>query len=279
MQKGIPKQFSLFDQHHLSGEKMHHMRFSLPLLLVIFLSSCLLLPTPEFKPGDEEAQLLEIKKFFDDRIYEEAVHGCQEFLVAFPESPFCEVVLVRLGESLEGLLEINYTQMVKDGVKEEEVRKKFFEKYGHYQCWIEGPWGVRYNLEHYRKMMERFPDGNYADEAAYHLIPWVYDYEGLPEGPLKEIADLEKVLHDYPTTSFRPKIYYQIAYRLHLLYEIYSFSPQAELRNAEEATEYQKKARYFYKLVLKQPEQSKFSRKAWKDLKKLEEGKRVYITQ
>jgi hypothetical protein len=258
---------------------MHHMRFLLSLLLVIFFSSCVLLPTPEFKPGDKEAKLLEIKKFFDDRIYEGAVQSCQEFLEAFPESPFCEVVLVRLGESFEGLLEINYHQLVKEGVKEEIVRKKFFEKYGHYQCWVEGPRGVHYNLEHYRKMMERFPDGNYADEAAYHLIPWVYEYKGLPEGPLKEMGDLEKVLKDYPTTSLRPKIYYQIAYRLHLLYEIYAFSPQAELRNEEEATKYQEKARYFYKLVLKQPEQSEFSRKAWKDLKKLEEGKRIYITQ
>jgi len=254
-------------------------RISCSLLLIFFLSSCILLPTPEFKPGDEEAKLLEIKKLFDDKIYEEAVHSCQEFLDVFPKSPFCDVVLVRLGESLEGLLETNYHQLIKDGVPEQEARKKFFANNGHYQCWVEGPRGVHYNLTHYKEMMEKFPDSNYADEAAYNLIPWVYEYDGAPEGPLKEIKSLEKVLKDYPTTSLRPKIYYQIAYRLHLLFEIYAFSPQAELRNAEEASKYQEKARYFYKLVLKQPEQPKFSREAWKDLKKLDEGKRIYITQ
>ena len=258
-------------------KKMHRVRFSL--LLVIFFSSCIFLPTLEFKPGEEELLLQEIKKFSDDRVYEEAVHSCQEFLETFPESPFCDVVLVRLGESFEGLVEMNYHQLVKDGLSEGEVRRKFLEKYGHYQCWIESPGGIRYNLTHYKEMMEKFPDSNYADEAAYHLIPWIYEYEGLPEGPLKEIADLEKVLHDYPATSFRPKIYYQIAYRLHILYEIYAFSPHPELRDPEEAKKYREKALYFYKLVLKQPEQSKFSRSAWDGVKKLEEGKRIYITQ
>ena len=255
------------------------LRISFFLLLILFLSSCIFIPTLEFKPSGEEAHLLEISKLFHDRVYEETIHSCQEFLKIYPESPFCDAVLVRLGESFEGLVEMNYHQLVKDGLSEGEVRKKFLEKYGHYQCWIESPGGIRYNLTHYKEMMEKFPDSNYADEAAYHLIPWIYEYEGLPEGPLKEIADLEKVLHDYPATSFRPKIYYQIAYRLHLLYEIYAFSPHPELRDPEEAKKYREKALYFYKLVLKQPEQSKFSRSAWDGVKKLEEGKRIYITQ
>lgn len=255
------------------------LRISFFLFLIFFLSSCIFLPTPEFKPGDEELQLQEIKKFSDDRVYEEAVYSCQEFLETFPESPFCDVVLIRLGEALEGLLEINYHQLIQDGLREEEVRIEFLEKYGHYQCWIESPSAVRYNLKHYKEMMEKFPDSNYADEAAYHLIPWVHEYEGLPKGPLKEVGDLEKVLKKYPTTSLRPKIYYQMAYRLHLLYEIYAFSPHPELRSQEEAKKYRGKALYFYKLVLKQPEQSKFSRSAWEGVKKLEEGKRIYITQ
>jgi len=186
---------------------------------------------------------------------------------------------VRLGEAFEGLVENEYRQLVRDGMPEGAVRKVFLKKYGHYQCWIERPSGIYYNLIHYKEMMKKFPDSNYADEGAYHLIPWVYDYKGLPEGPLKEIEYLEKVLQDFPTTSLRPKIYYQIAYRLHMLYEIYAFSPQAGLRNEVEAIKYREKAQYFYKLVLKQPRQSKSSRSAWENLKKIEEGKRIYITQ
>ena len=234
---------------------------------------------PEHKMGDEEAKLLEIKKSSDDELYEEAIKNCQEFMTNFPKSEFYDVVLLRLGEAFEGLVEKRYHQLVRDGLPEEVVKKTFLEKYGDYQCWVEKPCGIQYNLKHYKEMMEKFPDSNYADEASYHLIPWIYDYKGLPEGPLKEVGYLEKVLLEYPTTSLRPKIYYQIAYRLHILYEIYAFSSQADLRDTVEARKYWEKALYFYKLVLKQPIQSKFSRSAWEGLKKLEEGKRIYITE
>jgi hypothetical protein len=101
----------------------------------------------------------------------------------------------------------------------------------------------------------------------------------LPEGPLEEIGYLEKILQKYPTSSLRPEVYYQVAHRLHIIYEIYAFSPQAELRNTEEAKKYREKSLYFYRLVLKQPVQSKFSRSAWEEIKKLEEGERIYIMQ
>ena len=229
--------------------------------------------------GEEETQLKEIIELSDDKFYEEAIEKCQGFMKNFPESKFYDLVLLKLGEAFEGLWEKDYYQLIKDGLAEEVARKKFLEKYGHYQCWLEKPSGIQYNLKRYKEMMGKFPESNYADEAAYHLIPWVYKYEELPESPLKEIEYLEKVLQDYPTTSLRPKIYYQIAYRLHLLYEVYAFSPQVDLRNKEEAGKFREKALYFYKLVLKQPVQSEFSRSAWEGLKKLEEGKRIYLRE
>ncbi len=231
---------------------------------------------PEPKLKEEEAQLKEIKELSDDRLYEEAIKKCLQFKENFPESPFCDVVILKLGEAFEGLVEKDYRQLVEDGQPEEVVRKKFLDRYGHYQCWLEKPGGIQYNLIHYKEMMEKFPDSHYADEAAYHLIPLVSDYKGLPDGPLREVKSLEGVLQEYPTTSLRPQIYYQIAYRLHILYEIYAFSPRVDLRNEVEARRYRKKAFYFYRLVLQQPEQSKFSRFAWEGLKKLEEGKKIY---
>jgi len=228
------------------------------------------------KLKEEEAQLIEIKELSDDRLYEEVIEKYLQFKEKFPESPYCDVVLLKLGEAFEGLVEKDYRQLVEDGQPEEAVRKKFLDRYGHYQCWLEKPGGIRYNLIHYKEMMEKFPDSNYADEAAYHLIPLASDYKGLPDGPLKEIKSLEGVLQEYPTSSLRPQIYYQIAYRLHILYEIYAFSSRIDLKDEVEAEEYRKKAFYFYRLVLKQPEQSKFSRFAWEGLKKLEEGKRIY---
>jgi len=248
-------------------------------LLGAFLSSCVLLPTPEFKVGDEALQLQEITKMIDDRFYEQAVQRCQEFMKKFPKSKSSDVVLLRLGQAFEGLVEEEYHQVVRGGAAAEIAKKQFLEKYGHYQCWVEKPEGVFYDRKHYQEMRDKFPESNYADEAAYHLIPWVYDYQGLPEGSLKEIGYLEKVLQDYPTTSLKPELYYQIGYRLQILYEIYAFSPDAALRSAEEAKKYREKALYFYRLVLTQPTQSKFSRSAWEALKGMEEGKRVYLKE
>jgi hypothetical protein len=256
---------------------MHYMRYFF--ILALFFSSCILLPEREPKVNVEVAQLKEIKELSDDRFYEEAIKKCFLFKKNFPESPFNDVVILKLGEAFEGLLEKDYRQLVEDGQPEELARKSFLDKYGHYQCWLENPEGIQYNLIHYKEMMEEFPDSPYADEAAYHLIPLASEYKDLPDGPLKEIKNLEGILNEYPTSSLRPQIYYQIAYRLHILHEIYAYSPRRDLRNEVEAEQYREKAFYFYRLVLKQPEQSKFSRFAWEGLKKLEEGKRVYKTK
>jgi len=234
---------------------------------------------PEHKLGDEELQLKEIIELSHGKLYEQAIKKCQEFMRTFPESKYYDIALLKLGEAFEGLIEQDYRRLLKDGESEKEARKNFLAKYDYYQCWLEGSCGVQYNLEYFKEMMERFPDSNYADEASYYLIPWVCEYKGLTEGPLKEIGYLEKILQKYPTSSLRPEIYYQIAHRLHIIYEIYAFSPQAELRNTFEAKKYREKTLYFYRLVLKQPMQSKFSRSAWEDIKKLEEGGRIYIMQ
>ncbi len=256
---------------------MHRITFFL--LLILFLSSCIFLSMPERKLGDEEQQLKEIIELSDDKFYEKAVEKCQKFTKDFPESRYYDIALLRLGEAFEGLIEQDYQQLIKDGKSEEEARKIFLEKYSHYQYWEETPCGIRYNLFHYNEMMEKFPDSNYADEAAYHLIPWVCEYKGLPEGLLKEIGYIEKVLGEYPTSTLKPEMYYQIAHRLHILYEIYAFSPQSDLSNEVEAKKYHEKAFYFYRLALKQPVQSKFSKSAWEGLRKLEEGERIYIMQ
>jgi hypothetical protein len=254
-------------------------RILFPLLLLMCFSACIFLPMPEPKPGEEEALFQKIIELSDDRIYEEAIKACKEFLENFPESKIYDVVLLKLGEAFEGLLQTRYYQPVEEGMPAEAANKQFTEKYGHYQCWTDTPCGLQYNLSHYREMMDRFPDSAYADEGEYHLIAWSCDYKGLPEGPLEEIRSMEKILQKYPTTSLKPELYYKIAYRFHILYEIFSFSPQKNLRNAEKSKDYKDKALYFYQMSLRQPMQSKFSKKAWEDLGKLEDGKRIYITE
>jgi hypothetical protein len=254
-------------------------RVSLPLLILMCFSACIFLPMPERKPGEEETLFQEIIDLSHDRVYEEAIKSCREFLERFPASKMYDVALLKLGEAFEGLLQTGYYQLVEEGMPAEAAHKQFMDKYGHYQCWIDTPCGLQYNLSHYREMMERFPDSLYADEGEYHLITWSCDYKGLPEGPLDEIGGMEKVLQKYPTTSLKPELYYKIAYRFHVLYEISSFSPRPELRNPDRAGDYKEKALYFYRMALRQPVQSKFSRKAWEDLGRLEDGKRIYITE
>ena len=234
---------------------------------------------PEKKLNEEQTQLKAILELSDDNLYVEVIDECREFLELFPESKYGDIALLKLGEAYEGLLEDEYYAPVAEGAPEGETEEAFIATHGHYACWLETPCGLRYNLSAYKEMMERFPESMFADEAEYHLIPWVCDYEGLPEGPLQEIRDLEKVLRKYPTTSLKGEIYYKIAYRFQILYEIFAFSPQANLRNMDKAREYKEQARYSYQMSLKFPIQSEYSKRAWKDLNSLEEGRRIYIME
>ena len=249
------------------------------LTLLFFLSACIFLPVPERKLNEEQTQLKAIFELSDDRLYAKAIDECREFLELFPESKYGDIALLKLGEAYEGLLEYDYYQPVAEGAPEGETEKAFIAKHGHYECWVETPCGLRYNLNTYKEMMERFPESMFADEAEYHLIPWLCDYKRLPEDPLQEIRDLEKVLQKYPTTSLKGEIYYKIAYRFQILYEIFSFSPQTNLRDMDKASEYKEQARYSYQMALKFPVQSEYSKRAWKDLNNLEEGRRIYILE
>ena len=248
-------------------------------VLLCCCGACIFLPSLAPKPGEEETLFQKIIELSEARVYEEAITACQEFLEKFPKSKTTDVVLLRLGESFEGLLKPGYYQPVEEGMPAELAKKQFMKKYGRYECWIDTPCGLQYNLSHYRQMMERFPESNYADEGEYHLIAWSCDYKGLPEGPLDEIAQIEKVLQKYPTSSLKQEMYYKIGYRFHVLHEMAAFSPQQSLRDPEKSQEYKDKALYFYRMALKQPLQSKYAKKAWEDLGRLEDGKRIYIIE
>ena len=249
------------------------------LTFLLFFNGCIFLPVPEKKLNEEQTKLKAIFELSDEKLYTKVIDECQEFLEVFPESKYGDIGLLKLGEAYEGLLATGYYQPVAKGAPEDETEKIFIEKHGHYQCWVETPCGLRYNLNAYKEMMERFPESLFADEAEYHLIPWLCAYEGLPEGPLQEIRDLENVLRKYPTTSLKGEIYYKIAYRFQILYEIFSFSSQMNLRDMDKAREYKEQARYAYQMALKFPIQTEYSKRAWKDLNNLEEGKRIYIME
>lgn len=247
--------------------------------LLLCLNACIFLPVPERKLSQEQTQLKEIFELSNNKLFAKVIDRCQEFMEVFPESKYGDVVLLKWGEAYEGLLEAYYYQPVADGTSREAAEQAFMSKHGHHQCWIKTPCGLKYTLDAYRHMMERFPESMFADEAEYHLIPWLCDYNGLPEGPLQEIRDLEKILQKYPTSSLKGELYYKIGYRFHVLHEIFSFSPHLNLRDADKAREYEEKARYAYKMALKHPVQSKHSKSAWKDLDNLEEGRRIYIKE
>ena len=107
------------------------------LSLFVSLNSCILLPMPERKIGEEEAQLREILKFTDEKAYKEVIEKSPGFMDSFPESKYYDVVLLNLGQAYEGLLATKYYKAVADGEPEGEAKKVFMEKYGHYQCWVE----------------------------------------------------------------------------------------------------------------------------------------------
>jgi len=246
-------------------------------LLALLLNSCLFLPEmPERKPGEEQRYLIEGQKAFDDKAYPEAIKLFQTYLDKYPQAKDYTIVLQRLGESYEGLLEMEYQRRVRAGEPEPLVRKQFLEKYGSYNCWETAASVITYNRSAYILLLKKYPDSPIADEAAYRMIKWEPNYHGRPEGVLRELKQLQEIFAKYPTTSFRPMILYQMAHRCSILYEIYSFSPAADVRNHQKAQEYREKALYLYQLSLKSPEHTKYADKSWKEMELLQKGERIY---
>jgi len=246
-------------------------------VLAVLLTSCIFLPDmPQRKPGEEQRYLIEGQKAFDDKAYPEAIRLFQTYLDKYPQARDYSIVLQRLGESFEGLLEMEYQRRIKNGESETLVRKQFLEKYGSYKCWDITPAGITYNRMQYKILLKKYPDSPIADEAAYRMITWEPSYHGRPEGVLRELKQLQGIFEKYPTTSFRPMILYQMAHRCSILYEMYSFSPSADVRNPQRAQEYREKAIFLYQLSLKSPEHTKYSDKSWKEMEELQKGERIY---
>ena len=247
------------------------------LALFVLLSACAVMPDmPQRRPGEEQRLIQEAQKALDAKAYVDAIAMFQKFTSTYPQSKDYTFALQRLGESYEGLLEMEYQRRINGGESAEKVKKNFLANYGHYNCWNDEPKGLAYNRAAYKMILEQYPDSPIADEAAYRMIQWEDSYHGRPEGVLREMKQLEEIFSKYPETSFRPMILYQMAQRCQILYEMYSFSPAPDVRDAQKAQEYREKAIYLYKLTLESPDHTPYAEKAWKDLEVLQKGGRIY---
>ena len=233
----------------------------------------------EPKKSDKEILFSEGEKAMEAKDYEQAIRHFQTFADEYPKSKHYTWALQRLGESYEGLLTFYYKKKIEAGTTEPEARKAFLQKYGHYNCWTQTPDELQYNRMQYKLLLEKHPTCDIADEAAYRMIVWEKDYKGNPEGVLREISELEKVLSQYPDTSFKAEILYKTARRCRTLYEIYAFSPKAGMRNAEKAEQYRAKTKFAYQLCLDSSDRSDYGQKAWEELQAFEQGTRIYIMQ
>ena len=233
----------------------------------------------EPQKSDKEILFTEGEKAMEAKDYEQAIHHFQTFADQFPKSTPYTWALQRLGESYEGLLTFYYKKKIEAGKPEPEARKAFLEKYGRYSCWIETPGELQYNRMQYKLILEKHPKSDIADEAAYRMIIWEKDYKGSPEGVLRELAELEKVLSQYPDTSLKPEILYKTARRCRTLYEMYAFSKKAGVRNAEKAEPFRAKTKFVYQLCLDSADRSDYGQKAWEELQAFEQGRRIYIME
>jgi hypothetical protein len=248
-------------------------------LFFSLLPGCMLLGIGEGEPSKSDKEILftEGEKAMEAKDYEQAIHHFQTFADEFPKSQQYTWALQRLGESYEGLLDFYYAKKIAAGKPEPAARKDFLARFGHYKCWIETPEALQYNRSEYKLILDKFPKSNIADESAYRMIVWEKDYKGNPDGVLREIAGLEKVLSQYPDTSLKPEILYKTASRCRTLYEMYAFSPKAEVRNAEKAAQYKEKTKFVYRLCLDASDKSDYGQKAWSELESFEQGTRIYI--
>lgn len=245
--------------------------------MILFLCfGCLMGLPGEKKLKKDQALFRDAQKALDARVYTDAIDLFRKFIKLYPESKAYSWAFQRLGESFEGLVAQEYQRPVLAGEPEAAVRKAFLQKYGAYGCWEETPEALYYDMSHYRYLLKEFPDSPIADEAAYCLIKQEKDHRGDPEGYIQEIKELEQILEKYTSTTLRPEILFRMAHKCHILYEIYAFSPDRTVRDADRASHFRNKAVYLYKLTLKSPEHSKYSTKAWRGLELLERNTRIY---
>jgi outer membrane protein assembly factor BamD (BamD/ComL family) len=244
-------------------------------------AGCMLLGGGGEEPakGDQEILFTEGEKAMEAKDYEQAIGHFQTFTDQFPKSKQYTWALQRLGESYEGLLTFYYKKKIEAGKPEPEARRAFLEKYGRYKCWTETPDELQYNRMQYKLLLEKHPKSDIADEAAYRMIVWEKDYKGKPEGVLREIAELEKVLSQYPDTSLKPEILYKTARRYRTLYEMYAFSKKTGVRNPEKSEQYRAKTKFAYQLCLDSADRSDYGQKAWEEIEAFEQGRRIYIRE
>lgn len=244
----------------------------------LFAAGCVMLGQRAPKKDPKQEVFEELMTAFENRAYESSITAAQQFLSQYPKkSGRKDVVLVRLGESFEGLLKQNYQDLVDEGVDEGKARTTFLAKYGHYNCWETQNGALVYNKAIFRQLFEENPKSNYADEAYYNLFQWSGNLDEDPPRIEPEITHLKEVLRKFPTTSLSPKILFQIGYRFHLLYEIYSFSKDPTKRSDAKAQESFHQAENSYNLCLNVPHGSEYSKKAFRNLEMLRQGARVFI--
>ena len=241
-----------------------------------FIAGCFLLGSGP-KKNPEQELFDEIMTAFNNRAYESSIKASEQFLAKYPKSDVKESVMMRMGESFEGLLKRDYQDLIGKGMEEKKAQAAFLAKHGSYNCWEVHEKELAYNKEIFQKLLKENPKSFYADEATYNLIPWERDYNENPNRIEKEIKGLNEVLTKYPTTSLLPKILFQMGYRFQILYEIYSFSKDQSKRDEAKAKESFRQAEYLYNRGLSLPVESKYSKKALHYLDKLRQGSRIYI--
>lgn len=239
------------------------------------LAGCLSTSAPARRGGDDVMLFRQAQEALDARDYPGAIERLELFLAHFPESERYTWALQRLGESLQGVLEFEYSYRIGQGMPEARARALFLEAWGRYDCWDECGERLTYDGSHFRQILEKYPDSPIADEAAYRSIHLCPDCRDKPEVLRQEISQLEGVIEKYPSTSLRGEILYHMAWRCHLLYELYAFSPRSGPGDPERARQYKTRTIYLYRMVLKEPRQSAFSEKAWDGLRLIEDGQRL----
>ncbi len=223
----------------------------------------------------EQKLYMEIMTAFDNRAFESCMTLSQQFLSQYSKSPGRDAVMIRMGEASEGLLKQRYYEQIAEGAAETEVRDSFLSAFGRFDCWETRDGMLAYNKQAFRQLLDENPDSNYADEALYNLIFWARDYNKDPQRINEEIAALENVITQYPTTSLRPKILFKMGYRYHLLYELYQYSPDPDVRSDVKAQESRDHAEYSYKLCLSAATGGEYAKRSLEYLEILKRGDRL----
>jgi hypothetical protein len=223
--------------------------------------------------------------------YEAAIALYSRLAALFPRSPYRPLALYRIGQCAE--------QVAAEASRkksQEEAAKGQRERFdptppGRIELGDIGKWGVTFRWAHlgghyyypgdaYRRILREHGNSEWADEAAFALLKLtpteVGEWEGFPEGALRDLDHWVGFTKRYPHSDVTPQALLEQVYLNRVLYEIYS-KPTGQFADRQKASRRRSAAENLCRRISREFPGTEFAAEAEDALADLAEGRNAYL--